>query len=121
MSNWPAQLPQAQFVGVSIQDDETRLFTAMDSGPGTIRNRFNAVSKNLSTPIVLTGAQLAIFNTFMRVELNQATEPFTWTNPEADETATFRFKSKPSWQCIRPNPDPNLRLWRGSLELEILP
>lgn len=121
MSNWPAQLPQKQFMGVSVQDDESRLVTAMDAGPSTIRNRYTAITKSLNAPIILTGAQLAIFNTFLRTTLNHGTNSFTWTDPETDDSVSFRFKTKPRWQCIRPNADPDLRLWQGSLDLEILP
>lgn len=121
MSNWPSQLPQKQFMGVSIQDDESRLITAMDAGPSAIRNRYTATTRSVSTSMVLTGAQLEIFNTFLRTTLNHGTNSFTWTDPENGDSVTFRFKSKPRWQCIKTSSDPDTRIWQGSLDLEILP
>lgn len=121
MSNWPAQLPTTQFMGVSTQDDESRLITQMDAGPATMRNRYTAVTKTISTAMILTGEQLEIFNVFMRTTLSNGALAFTWTDPESDSSVSFRFKTKPRWQCVRPNPDPDLRLWQATLELEILP
>ena len=121
MSTWPATLPQNAFVGASIQDDESRLTSQMDSGPAAVRNRFTAISKTLTTTIVLTGAQLNTFNNFLRNTLSNGAEVFDWTDPEDDTTVSMRFRQKPQWTCIKPSSDPNARMWSGALTLEILP
>lgn len=121
MSNWPSSLPTKQFLGVSEKDDESRLVTAMDAGPATVRNRFTAVSRAISTPIVLTGTQKQAFDTFYRTTLANGTASFTWTDPVTDSPATFRFKSNPEWQCIVPSSTPANRIWKAMLALEILP
>jgi len=120
MSNWPAFLPQQYFLGNDIGDDETRLVSSMDAGPALVRNRFTAFTQTINTPIVLTGAQLATFNTFYRTTLNHGTDPFTWTNPVDDSSVSIRFKSPPKWQSIRSGLT-SVRLWRAVLSLEILP
>jgi hypothetical protein len=120
MSNWPAELPQKQFLGTTIQDDESRIIQTMDAGPASVRNRFTAITQSVNCPIVLTGAQRAIFNTFYRTTLNHGTNSFTWTDPTTDQSVTFRFKRPPTWQAISPG-SVNNRIWRSNLELEILP
>lgn len=120
MSNWPATLPQQHFLGASTQDDESRLVSAMDAGPALVRKRFTAFTQTVETPIVLTGTELAAFNTFYRVTLNQGADSFTWTDPQTDSSVTFRFKSAPKWQCIKSGPVAS-REWKATLSLEILP
>jgi len=93
----------------------------MDAGPASVRNRFTAVSQSVKTSMVMTGAQLAIFNTFMRTTLQHGSLSFTWSNPVTGASETVRFKKKPEWSCVRPAVDVNDRLWSGSLELEITP
>lgn len=120
MDVWPASLPDFG-AGTSIQDDESRLTSAMDSGPASVRNRFTAISQTVKTSMTMTGAQLAIFNTFMRTTLQHGALSFTWTNPVTGASETIRFKKKPEWKCVRPSTDVNSRLWSGELELEIKP
>jgi hypothetical protein len=120
MANWPATLPDFSS-STSIQDDESRLTSAMDAGPASVRNRFTAISQTVKTSMVLTGAQLAIFNTFMRTTLAHGSLSFTWTNPVTGASETVRFKKKPEWTCVRPSADVDSRLWSGELELSINP
>lgn len=121
MSAWPVTLPQKQFAGASIQDDESRLISQMDSGPASVRSRFNAITKTVSTNIIVTGTQLDTFNTFFRTTIVHGSMSFTWTDPATGSTATFRFKTKPKWTCIKPSSVVASRLWQAGLDLEILP
>jgi hypothetical protein len=120
MDVWPESLPSFG-ADTSIQDDESRLTSSMDAGPASVRNRFTAISQTVKTSMVMTGAQLAIFNTFMRTTLVHGSLSFTWTNPITGASETVRFKKKPEWTCVRPSADVNSRLWSGELELEIAP
>jgi hypothetical protein len=120
MDVWPATLPEFG-AGTSIQDDESRLTSSMDAGPASVRNRFTAITKSVKTSMVMTGAQIAIFNTFMRTTLKFGSLSFTWVNPVTGASETVRFKKNPEWTCVRPSADVNSRLWSGSMELEILP
>jgi hypothetical protein len=93
----------------------------MDAGPASVRNRFTAISQKVKTSMVMTGAQLAIFNTFMRTTLAHGSLSFLWVNPVTGASETVRFKKKPEWTCVRAASNVSDRLWSGSLELEIKP
>lgn len=121
MSTWPATLPQSLLSGASVQDDESRLVSNMDAGPSSVRNRFTAISKTVKGSLIITGAQLDTFNTFYRTTLSHGATSFTWKDPETDESASVRFKTKPTKECIKPATDPDDRLWSIGLELEVLP
>lgn len=120
MSNWPSQLPQQLFLGTSQGDEESRLISQMDAGPALVRNRFTAATRKIETPMVLTGEQLVIFNTFYRTTLNNGANSFTWTDPVSDDSVTYRFKSPPVWQSVESG-SPSARIWQATLSLEILP
>jgi len=121
MESWATGLPQNIFLGCSIGDDESRVITQMDSGPTTVRKRFTSFTQTVSAPIIFTGAELKIFYTFYRTTINQGTDSFRWKNPVTDESVTFRFKSAPKFECIKPSSNTDNRLWSGNLEMEILP
>lgn len=121
MSAWPATLPQNLFAGASEKEEESRLISAMDSGPASVRNRFTSAPIIVKTSIVLTGEQKQTFDTFFRTTLNHGTSTFEWKEPTNDATVNYRFKEKPEWNCIRPDPVPNNRLWNSVLTLEIIP
>lgn len=120
MDVWPATLPSFG-AGTSIQDDESRITSSMDSGPASVRNRFTAISQTVKTSMVMTGAQLTIFNTFLRTTLQHGSLSFTWINPITGASETVRFKKKPEWTCVMPSSDVNSRLWSAQMELEITP
>lgn len=119
-ATWPITLPQSLLAGATIQDDESRLITQMDAGPVTMRNRYTAVPQPVNAGVIMTGAELEIFNTFFRVTLLHGALSFNWKDPVTNDTVTYRFKTKPVWQCIRSGP-PEVRLWKSSFSLEILP
>ena len=120
MSSWPASLPQKQFLGTSVGDDDSRVRSAMDAGPASVRKRFTAFTRPINVPMVLTGAQLQTFLTFYRTTINQGTDSFTWTDPVDDQAATYRFKTPPVWEVVAGGVV-NDRLWKATLSLEILP
>ena len=121
MDTWPATLPQRLSSDASVQDDESCARTNMDAGPASVRNRFTAITQTTKGSMVLTGAQLVIFNTFFRTTIKHGSLSFSWIHPQTEETATIRFKSKPEWKCIKPSPNTNERLYQASLELEVQP
>lgn len=121
MATWPEALPQDLLAGANINDEESRLISENDAGPASIRNRFTAVSQIVKAGIILTGAELATFNTFLRTTLQHGALAFDWTDPVTGETESMRFKTKPQWSCIKPDSAVSDRLWQGSFDLEILP
>lgn len=119
MSNWPAGLPQTAFLGTKIGDDDSRQISAMDAGPALMRRRFTAYTQSCEVPIILTGAQYVIFNTFYRTTLSQGVNTFTWKNPVDDSSVTFRFKTPPKWTSIKSGAAAD-RMWQSTLDLEII-
>lgn len=121
MDTWPATLPQRLLSDATVQDDESRAITDMDSGPPSVRNRFTAITQAVKGSMILTGSQLAIFNTFFRTTLSHGSLSFYWIHPFTEETVTIRFKTKPSWGCVKPSSTLNDRKYQATLELEIEP
>ena len=121
MDTWPVTLPQRLSADTSVVDDESRAISDMDSGPASVRNRFTAITQSVKGSMVLTGAQLAIFLTFFRTTLRHGSLSFGWIHPFTEEAVEIRFKKKPEWQCIKPAPAVEDRLFQASMELEIKP
>ena len=121
MDTWPQSLPARLSADTSVQDDESRAITDMDSGPASVRNRFTAITQKVKGSMVLTGSQLSTFNTFFRTTLKHGALSFSWINPFSEEAVTIRFKGKPEWQCIKPAAAVNDRLYQATLDLEIQP
>jgi len=71
--------------------------------------------------MVLTGSQLTTFNTFFRTTLKHGSLSFNWIHPFTEATVEIRFKGKPEWQCIKPAPAVNDRMYQASFDLEIQP
>lgn len=121
MDTWPATLPQKLSADTSVKDDESRAITDMDSGPASVRNRFTAITQSVKGSMVLTGSQMTTFNTFFRSTIKNGALSFTWIHPFSEASVTIRFKTKPEWQCIKPAPAVNDRLYQASFEMEIQP
>ncbi len=121
MASWPAGLPQTVLATASRTRQAGRLRTSMDSGPPKQRARFTAVVKNYDVEIIVTGAQLATFETFYETTINNGTDSFTWVDPFDDTSKTLRFRDEPSEVAIKPDATVNDRLYRISLPLEELP
>ena len=121
MDIWPATLPQRLLSDTTVKDDESRAITNMDSGPASVRNRFTAITQTVKGSIILTGAQLTIFNTFFRTTIKHGSLTFTWIHPFTEAAVDIRFKSKPEWACIKTALAVDDRLYQSSFELEIQP
>ena len=119
MDTWPVTLPQRLSADTSVVDDESRAITDMDSGPASVRNRFTAITQSVKGSMVLSGSQLATFLTFFRTTIRHGSLSFNWIHPFTEEVVEMRFKKKPEWQCIKPSPVVNDRLYQASFELEI--
>lgn len=120
MTVWPASLPQKQFLGMTDQDVDSRVFSPNDAGPPSRRNRFRARLTNVSVPIALNGTQRQTFDTFYRTTLANGTGAFDWEDPVTDATVSFAFRSPPRWELVRGGATAD-RIWQTTLELEIQP
>ena len=123
MPTWPASLPQTLLVSLTRTRQNGKIRSSMDTGPAKQRARFTAVAKEFPDGAeYFTGAQLAIFDTFYEDDLGMGALSFTWIDPITDASATMRFgNGEPEDVCIVNDPDPDKRLYRVTLPLEILP
>jgi len=121
MEQWPASLPQNQFIGVTTEDDDSVLRTQMDAGPVTRRNRYTSYRVLVTTPITLTGVQKITFDNFFRQTLANGALSFLWSDPTTDSQMKFTFVRPPKLTMIRGAPNPENRVWQGELQLEVRP
>ena len=123
MANWPAGLPQTLLYDLVRKRQAGKVRSTMDTGPAKQRARFTASVKEYSGALVLTQAQLAIFNTFYETTLGHGTDSFTWIDPYTEVSSTLRFgDGEPQDQMIRPSVTLSDRLYRVTIpSLEKLP
>ncbi len=122
MSNWPVSLPQNQFIGMTEQRQEARLFSKVDAGPPKVRRRFTAVSRYVTVMLILTGDEKITFDAFYETDLLEGILPFDWEDPVSDLTASFHArKGTPSFRLVEGGLSGSTRRWEGSWELEIRP
>lgn len=93
----------------------------MDTGPAKQRPRFTATAKQYDAVLKLTGAELAIFDSFYETDLGQGATSFTWKDPISDAAVTIRFRAEPDASLIVPHDDPDQRLYEITMPLEVLP
>ncbi|NIU01079.1 MAG: hypothetical protein GWN01_09185 [Nitrosopumilaceae archaeon] len=120
MPTWPGSLPQKQFAGLEDKDTPAVLRTPMDTGPSTRRNRFTAVKREVTVPLILDGTDRQTFDNFFRSTLKNGTLSFDWEDPVTDSTVTFAFLGPPRWTLVAGGSTSN-RLWETTLNLEIQP
>tara|TARA_Y100000114_G_C11702584_1_gene299185 strand:+ start:78 stop:443 length:366 start_codon:yes stop_codon:yes gene_type:complete len=121
MTSWPASLPQTVLASATRTRQAGKIRSGMDTGAPKQRQRFTATVKNYDVEIIVTGAQLATFDTFYKTTINNGTDSFTWTDPFTGASATLRFREEPSETVIKPDSTANNRLFKISLPLEELP
>lgn len=120
MTAWPASLPQAMFRGLSDKRQSAIVRSPNDMGPATVRRRFTAATRDVTTRMVVNGTQRATFETFFKTTLQEGSLSFTWEDPVDDTEVTFRFKEAPDWTLRRGGPAAD-RIWETTLTLELLP
>lgn len=120
MATWPASLPQSLSIGASRKAQSGILRSEPDTGPAKTRQRFTAVSVDYSGDMLLYGDQLQTFIAFHNNDLAMGALQFDWTDPVTDALAKVRIKDYET-TVIGGNEDPNKRVWRLSLEIEVLP
>jgi len=120
MTNWHVSLPQTAFIGLTDEREDARLRTGMDAGPAKMRKRHTAAVRNIAVPLVLTGAQRVIYDTFYITTLQEGTLPFDWKDPVDDSVISFRFVKPAKFEAIVGGAAA-VRKWQTTLSLEILP
>lgn len=116
MVDWPVTLPQSPLVaGYQEQPENTMLRTDMETGAAKQRRRFTAAPRNIAMSIMLTDAQMDIFEDFFFNDIKGGSISFEWVHPRTGDPATFRFTQMPTYQEITPF------LYQVNLPLERLP
>lgn len=121
MVSWPQELGD-QLVGVSTRRQDVRIRTQMDTGPPKVRRRFTAAITRISVPLTLRGSQKQVFDDFYINDLVDGVTTFDWQDPTTDQTVSFRIGESgyPDF-VLEVGGSPDDRIWRGVLDLEILP
>lgn len=121
MPTWPASLPQSVLADVSRKRQSGMIRSQMDTGAAKQRKRFTAVVRQYQASMILTGAQLATFDSFYESDLGQGATSFTWIDPVTDASCSLRFMADPEVSMVKPSATVNNRLWRVTMQLERLP
>jgi hypothetical protein len=116
---WPQNLPQEQFLGLTVERSDSRVQTPMELGAPKIRRRSILEMATTSPETVFTGPQVALFETFWTTTLSGGVSRFVWRHPVTDASVEMSFRSRPSFSPLAGHQDPNQRQWRAALPLRI--
>jgi hypothetical protein len=94
---WPSSLPQ-----YPLNDGNTKyaplfepvLTTSMEVGAPKRRRRVTYIPETCNCNVLLTGAQWATLDTFLRTTIKEAGQ-FDWKDFRLNATATYVFKTRP--------------------------
>ncbi len=118
MPSWPGTLPNKQFLdGLVYAPADQSISTDMETGPPKRRRRFSAAYASVQVPMIVTGTELAAFETFYETTLEGGSLSFTWTDPSDGATVTYQFVGPPAWRPLVPHGTATSRLWGGVLDL----
>lgn len=120
MATWPESLPQCLSIGTTRKAQGGKLRSQPDTGPAKTRQRFTAVAVDYSGDMLLYGDQLQTFLAFHDDELGMGALQFDWTDPVTDAPAQVRIKEYEA-SVVAGGTAPYQRVWRLSLEIEVLP
>jgi len=121
MAIWPVDLPQYPTGPVMTELQDSRIRSQPDTGPPLMRRRYTSAIRMVEAPLILTGAQLAIFDAFYETDLLHGTQRFQWLDFRTDELVQYRFVEPPKWTTLHGDQSPANRRWQATLKLEILP
>lgn len=120
---WPSSLPVApELSGYAEGMGKQVLRTEMDIGPAKLRRRSTAAPRPYNMPITLTAAQLDTLTGFWQDDCQGGALAFVLRHPRKPlETILCRFTEEPSWNAIAANDAEGGKMYRLTLQLEILP
>ena len=94
---WPSELPKPEYGWNEGEVEGMIIRSSNEAGIPKQRLRFTAVAVPISSQLMLTRAQFAIFETFVSGTLKYVL-PFDWSDMLTDTgTRTYRFTKKPSY------------------------
>lgn len=95
---WPAFLPQSFLVeGYQEEKQDTRIRTAMDSGPAQTRRRFTAALEYFKGRLLLSSTQMTALKLFVDSTTNGGSLPFEWKHPTEGTTIDVMFTDLPTY------------------------
>lgn len=120
MADWPSTLTQEVFADenpptYNAQSNVVR--TDMTTGPAKMRRRFTAVPADVTAQVMMTEAEIAILENFVKVTLGEVSQ-FNWINFHTRQPASYRFKN--GWNSVKltwVGDD----IWSVAMELEQMP
>ena len=118
MAVWPGTLPQKPLQdGYQEAMRDTVIRTPMDIGPAKQRRRSTSGPRKFMMPLELTGAELAIFDTFYSDTLADGALSFDWVHPRTGAAVSFRCigGQPPQWRAVGGD------LYGAVIAMEILP
>lgn len=121
MPSWPSTLPQIANLSVSKTRQSAKLRTPMDAGLPKQRAKYTGAIKNYSASMVLTGAEVVIFESFYESDLSQGSLAFNWLDLSSRTFAQVRFINEYELSVIKGDSDSDDCDWLLSFELEVLP
>lgn len=117
MAVYPPTLPDL-LLGLRVREKPQTIRTAMDVGPDKVRRITQFRSHTLDGPVVFTGANIAVFETFFYDTLDGGSLPFDWEDPRDDSTVSYRYLETPQWRLIDGDGDPDHRQFTANFLLE---
>ena len=90
---WPETLPQTILMGdYSETIPKTLVRTPMGAGPSKTRRVSGMNSRFINASLLLTKAQVEIFDEFIMTTLLGGSLSFTWTHPRTEEACDCRIE-----------------------------
>jgi hypothetical protein len=117
---WPSTLPDRHFLGMTYAPKPQFIETAMDHPIPKRRRRWSAKIVELDLPMVfLTGAEMAIFETFYETTLAGGTLSFVWKDELRRTNVTMNFREPPPWTPFAAI-QPSQPCWRAPFKLRLV-
>jgi len=113
---YPKSLPQLDTVSYEVPD--TRLRSAPDVGPVSMRNRTTSARDTVTGRLVFKAHQCTEFLAFYKTTLKGGTLTFNWEHPIDDTPVEMSFVSISDFKPERSGHATN-RLWSLQVKLEI--
>jgi hypothetical protein len=114
---WPPELPaplsEAGQFSPLVNPVQT---TSMEAGAPKYRRRFTSVPDAYSGTLLLTGAQTAVLDEFVKTTL-QDVLPFDWVDWRTGAAATYVLQSRPTYAYVQDGKN----LWKASISLMKVP
>jgi hypothetical protein len=119
---WPPSLRQSTLMAdLREETPDLALRSSVDRGPAKLRLRTLADVTRFTIAQLLTGSQLATFDTFYRDSTDGGTEAFEWIHHRTGNTIDYRFVGPPVSRPLAPRQGASTEYWRVEFTIESIP